>query len=167
MPILRNDRYDEFENPAARDSFRGVPYKRFPWLLQDVRLTVGPERLVWRVLVHCLKASPSGFGKKMLLELRVSAQLSAESAKKTVFPDSASPRIAALFGQADLSVEETLDRTSEGLLDELDTLSGSMIKLIKGHLETHCTAQKIRTRLQAHLRQTSPGGFGTPAGRVG
>jgi hypothetical protein len=164
MPILKNNRYDEFETPVARDAFRGVPHKRFPWLLQEVKLTIGAERLLWNVQVHCLNASPSGFGNKMLLELRVSAALSPESAKKIAFPETASPRIEALFGHTELGLQETLERTTEGHLDELDQFSNSMVKLMNNHLHAHWSGDKIRARLHSHLRQSSPGGFGTRAG---
>jgi hypothetical protein len=164
MPILRNNRYDEFETPAARDAFRGVPHKRFPWLLKDVKLTVGSERLIWLVQVHCLNASPSGFGNKMLIELRASAELSPESVKKIAFPDSVSPRIEALFGSTGLSLQETLEQTAEGLLDELDRISDTLLKQMGKHLDSLWSGDKIRSQLQTHLRQTSPGGFGGRSG---
>ncbi len=160
MPILKNSRYDEFENPTARDSFRGVPHRRFPWLLQETTVTTGSEKLVWTLRVSCLNVNPSGFGNKMHMVLQATAELTADSARAFAFPDSTSPRVEALFGQADLNIEESLKTSVEGLLDDLGQYASAFARQMTKHLAAQWSSERVRSQLRAHLSRTSPGGFG-------
>ncbi|MFZ9519814.1 MAG: hypothetical protein ACO3A4_04995 [Silvanigrellaceae bacterium] len=160
MPILKNSRYEEFETSTPRDSFRGVPLQRFPWLLEERKLRTTGGRLEWRIQIHCLSAAPSGFGSKLILNLRASAQLTGETCQKLAFPGSSEVRVAALFGQMDFLIEDSLEKSVEGHLEELNTHSNELMKSIGEHLGKAWTVEQIQEQLRGVLRRSSPGGFG-------
>ncbi|MEY3903991.1 MAG: hypothetical protein RL189_3297 [Pseudomonadota bacterium] len=159
MPILRNQRYDEFEHSTPRDSFRGMPLQRFPWLLAEKSSSTLSGRLQWKVSVYCLNASPSGFGSKLNMELRATAVLRADSAHSHAFQDSSSERVGMLFGDASLTIEDELNKTVEGRLEDLAVFAYALLKEMLAHLNKEWPAERIQSNLRENLRRSSPGGF--------
>lgn len=161
MPILKNQRYQEFEHSAPRDSFRGEPIRRFPWLLDERSFSTLAGRLEWKIEIYCLNASPSGFGQNMNFELQAKAKLTGESARGQAFSGSTSPRVEALFGLQPLSIADQWERTIECRMEDLSRHASGLAKEMTSYLQEQWPVERIRTHLNSVLRQSSPGGFGT------
>ncbi|NBW82890.1 hypothetical protein EBR21_14160 [bacterium] len=160
MPVLKNRRYEEFETSTPRDSFRGVPLQRFPWLLEEKTVRTVGGRLEWHVQIHCLAASPSGFGSKLILNLQASAELTSKTCQNLAFPGSNDVRVAALFGQVHFEITDTLEKSVEGQLEDLNSHASELMKAMNEKLNRSWSVEQVQDQLRAVLRRSSPGGFG-------
>ncbi|MEN9825840.1 MAG: hypothetical protein RI953_1585 [Pseudomonadota bacterium] len=160
MPVLKNRRYEEFETSTPRDSFRGVPLQRFPWLLEEKTVRSAGGRLEWQVQIHCLSTSPSGFGSKLNLNLQATAKLTSETCQKLAFPGSNELRVAALFGQMNFEVADSLEKSVEGHLEDLSSHAAALLKAMGEQLNKNWNVEQIQEQLRLVLRRSSPGGFG-------
>lgn len=160
MPVLKNRRYTEFENSAPMDTFRGIPLKGFPWLIDKKTLTTGNEQLVWQIEISCQNAEPSGFGRKMNLNLQGKAVLSETSIEKILRPSDSNPRVETLFERNTFRIEDAIEMSIEGHIDELGKYSTAFQVRVLQHLQLHWPLERIQQLVLNRLKLTSPGGFG-------
>lgn len=165
MPVLKNQRYEEFEHSTPRDAYRGLPLQQFPWVLEEKTIATAEGELHWALRVECLNAIPSGFGVKLNLNLRASARLKSQALGRVAQSENSQQRVQALFGDSFVHLEEHIAEHIEATLEDMPKLAGTLRKKMVERLEAQWSPDRVQEHLRGHLRRATPGGFGQMADR--